>query len=244
MIDPRARIIAKRLSKIRKILAVSSGKGGVGKSVIASSLALALSKRGYKVGLLDVDFTCPSTHIILNVSPLHPKENKGIIPPLFHHIKYMSIIYYSGDTPTPLRGLDISNALIEILAVTRWGHLDFLLIDMPPGIGDITLDIIRLIKRTNFLIVTTSSRITFNTVSKLTKLLCEQKIRILGIIENMKRGNSTFIKERVKKYNIPFLGEIAFDPNLEDAIGDVKKLLETNFMKTVEKKVIGLLLLI
>ncbi|MCK5023812.1 MAG: P-loop NTPase, partial [Candidatus Aenigmarchaeota archaeon] len=142
--DPRLEIIDRRLEKIKKIVAVSGGKGGIGKSSAASTLALMLSKAGHKVGLLDLDFSSPSTHVILGIEDLYPVEEKGIIPPEIYGIKYMSIIYYTGDNPSPLRGGDISNAIIELLAITRWEELDFLVIDMPPGIGDIALDTIRL----------------------------------------------------------------------------------------------------
>src|SRR3990170_4890960 len=145
MVDPRTSVISERLKRIGRIIAVSSGKGGVGKSLVATTLALALSRRGCKVGLFDLDFTSPSTHIILNAENAQPKEEKGIIPPVVKGIAYMSLVYYTGDKATPLRGADVSNALIELLSVTQWGKLDFLVIDMPPGIGDAVLDLLRLV---------------------------------------------------------------------------------------------------
>ena len=235
MSDPRVNIINERLSGIGKVIAVCSGKGGVGKSFFASTLALSLSKLGYKVGLLDIDFTSPSTHVILNVEDVSPKEEKGIIPPLAHDLRYMSITYYTGDRPTPLRGIDVSNVLIELLAITQWGTLDFLVLDLPPGLGDVTLDIIRLIKAVTFLIITTPSKIAFKTVRKLIQLLTEQHARIVGVVENLKMRDSSFIREQVKEHDISFLGEIAFDPDLEDAIGDVDKLRTTKFMNSVEE---------
>jgi len=204
-------------------------------SFFAATLALSLSKLGYKVGLLDIDFTSPSTHVILNVEDVSPKEEKGIIPPLAHDLRYMSITYYTGDRPTPLRGIDVSNVLIELLAITQWGTLDFLVLDLPPGLGDVTLDTIRLIKAVTFLIITTPSKIAFETVRKLIQLLTEQHATIIGVVENMKMRDSTIIQEQVKEQNISFLGEIAFDPDLEDAIGDVDKLRTTKFMNTVEE---------
>ncbi len=235
MSDPRVNIINERLLGIGTVIAVCSGKGGVGKSVFASTLALSLSKHGYKVGLLDIDFTSPSTHVILSVEDVSPKEEKGIIPPLAHDLKYMSITYYTADRPTPLRGIDVSNVLIELLAITQWGTLDFLVLDLPPGLGDVTLDTIRLIKAVTFLIITTPSKIAFETVRKLIQLLTEQHATIVGVVENMKMRDSTIIQEQVKEQNISFLGEIAFDPDLEDAIGDVDKLRTTKFMNMVEE---------
>lgn len=229
MADPRVAVIEERLKGISNIIAVSSGKGGVGKSLIASLLAVILARKGYKVGLFDLDFTSPSTHVILGVEGLQPKEEKGVVPPWVHGLKYMSIVYYSGEHATPLRGAEISNALIELFAITRWNKLDFLIIDMPPGISDATLDIIRLVKRIKFLIVTTPSRLAFETVRKLVNLLSELSVCILGVVENMKMKESRFIQQQVEGKGITFWGEIPFDHMLEEAVGDVDKLLSIEF---------------
>jgi len=91
--DPRLEIIDKRLENIKRLVAVSGGKGGTGKSLFASTLALTLSELGYKVGLLDLDFCGPSTHIILGIRGIYPEEEKGIIPPEIYGVKFLSIIY-------------------------------------------------------------------------------------------------------------------------------------------------------
>jgi ATP-binding protein involved in chromosome partitioning len=231
MIDPRISIIDERLKGIRNIIAVSSGKGGVGKSLIASAMALILAKKGYKVGLFDLDFTSPSTHIILDAGDLYPEENNGIIPPEVHGLKYMSIVYYAGERTLSLRGVDISNVLIELLSVTSWNALDFLIVDMPPGISDATLDLLRLIKGVKFLIVTTSSPLAFESVKKLMELLLELKMPVIGVVENMKMKESLFIQRQVEDRSIKFWGGVPFDAQLEEAIGDVNKLLETEFGK-------------
>jgi len=235
MADPRITIIGERLKEISKIVAVSSGKGGVGKSLIASTIALTLARKGYKVGLFDLDFTSPSTHIILGVEGLQPKEEKGIIPPQVHNLKYMSIVYYSGEQTLPLRGADISNALIELFAITRWNTLDFLVIDMPPGISDATLDIIRLVKKIKFIIVTTPSQLAFETVRKLASLLTELKIPIIGVVENMKIKDSPLIQRQVEDKGLTFWGEIPFDNKLEESLGKVDKLLETAFARELKE---------
>jgi len=233
MVDPRISIIDQRLRDVRNIIAVSSGKGGVGKSLVASTLALILAKNGYRVGLFDLDFTSPSTHRILGAEGLHPKEEKGIVPPQVHGLKYMSIVYYSGERASPLRGADVSNALIELLSVTKWGTLDFLVIDMPPGIGDATLDLIRFIKNVEFLIVTTPSQLAFETVRKLVILLKELRIPVIGIVENMKINKSSGVQQKTRKLDVEFLGEIPYDPNVEKAIGNTRKLLDTILARKV-----------
>jgi len=235
MADPRINIINERLKEVKHVIAVSSGKGGVGKSLVASVLALTLTRKGYKVGLFDMDFTSPSTHVILGLEDLQPKEDKGIIPAQAYGLKYMSITHYSREQALPLRGADVSNALIELFAVTRWNTLDFLVIDMPPGISDATLDTIRLVKGIKFLIVTTPSQLAFETVRKLIKLLKELKIPIIGVIENMKMKSSQLIRCQVENHGVKFLGEIPFDTKLEEAIGSVRMLMETDFAKKLEE---------
>lgn len=235
MLDPRLSIIEERLSGIDRIIVVSSGKGGVGKSIIASTLALILSRKGFEVGLLDLDFTSPTTHIVLGVRNLQPIEDKGLIPPEVYGIKYMSLVFYLGDQISPLRGRDLSNAFIEILTITRWNNLDFLIIDMPPGISDLMLDVLKCIKRANFLIVTTSSKMAFETVRKLLLLLRDLMLPVVGVIENMKLDDSEYIKREVEALGENFLGEIYFDKNLENALGSVRDLLKTDFAKEIER---------
>jgi ATP-binding protein involved in chromosome partitioning len=235
VVDPRTSVINERLSRISRIIAVSSGKGGVGKSMVATTLALTLAQNGCKVGLFDLDFTSPSTHIILGAENTQLKEEKGIIPPTVHGLEYMSLVYFVGDNPAPLRGADVSNALIELLSITQWGKLDFLVIDMPPGIGDAVLDLVRLIKRIEFLIVTTPSLLAFETVKKQVNLLRELKMSLIGIIENMKMDKAKGIRVETEKLGLKYLGEIPYDPQVEDAIGDVEKLLNTAVGKKIQQ---------
>ena len=235
MVDPRTSIVNERLKGIRRVIAVSSGKGGVGKSLFASTFALILAKKGFKVGLFDLDFTSPSSHTILGVQDVRPREEKGIIPPQFHGLEYMSIIYYSGDHATPLRGTDVSNALIELLSIVIWGKLDYLILDMPPGIGDATLDLVRLIERIEFLIVTTPSQLAFETVKKLARLLQTLKVRVIGVVENMELAHSDTIKQETKTLDLAFIGEIPFDTGIEETIGKTDKLLNTVFAEKVKQ---------
>lgn len=233
--DVRESVIGKRLRNINRIICVASGKGGVGKSLIASTLALKLEGKGYNVGILDLDLYGPSSHIILGFNKKgFPDEDKGIIPSKINNIKFMSIIYFSDDKPSPFRGLDISNIIIELLAITQWGSLDYLIIDMPPGIGDETLDIIRLIKNCEFIVVTTPSKVAMGAVKKLLLILTELKIPILGVIENMVIKNSNLIKNQIKNMDLSYLGSIIFDTNLEESIGKPKKLLKTDMVNDLE----------
>jgi len=235
MIDPRLHIIDKRLYGIKRIIAVSGGKGGIGKSTVASVLALCLSKNGFKTGLLDLDLSGPSTHVILGAEGLYPLEDKGLIPPELHGIKYMSIIYFAGNNPSPLRGKDISNIIMELLTITLWGPLDFLILDMPPGISDSILDIIRLIKKMEFLIVTIPSRVAIGVMKKELKMLMELNLPVMGILENMKTKESSILSDEISDLNIPLLGSINLDQTIEDAIGDSDKLMETVFFRQLDR---------
>lgn len=235
MVDPRTSIVNERLKGIRRVIAVSSGKGGVGKSLFASTFALILAKKGFQVGLFDLDFTSPSTHTILGVQELRPREEKGIIPPQFHGLEYMSIIYYSGDHATPLRGADVSNALIELLSIVIWEKLDYLILDMPPGIGDATLDLIRLIEGIEFLIVTTPSQLAFETVKRLAGLLQTLKVRVIGVVENMEFAHSDTIQKATKTLGLTFLGRVPFDKRIEKTLGKPDELLDSVFAEKVKQ---------
>lgn len=190
---------------------------------------------GRKVGLLDLDLTSPSTHIILGVDSLQPIEDKGIIPPRVHGLSYMSVILFSPEEPIPLRGVDISNAMVELLAITRWEDLDYLIVDMPPGIGDEILDTIRLMGRPFFLLVSTPSPLALETVRKLLFLLLELKAPIVGIIENMATRPTNEVKRHLEELGVAHLGAIGYDPELEEALGHVDRLMRTKFAMDVVK---------
>ncbi|HDH44131.1 MAG TPA: ATP-binding protein [Thermococcus sp.] len=236
MIDPRIKAIEARLEKVKRIIPVVSGKGGVGKSMVSTILALVLAKKGYKVGLLDLDFHGTSDHVILGFEPKEfPEEDRGVVPPEVHGIKFMSIVYYSEDKPTPLRGMEISDALIELLAITRWEELDFLIIDMPPGMGDQFLDVLRFLKEGEFVVVATPSKLAINVIKKLLELLKEQKFKIVGLVENLKLDEEKDIEEIANEFNVPYLVGIPLYKDLDEKVGNVKELLKSEFSKKIER---------
>lgn len=238
--DPRLSVIEERLRRVKRIIVVASGKGGVGKSLIATTISLLLAKSGRKVGLLDLDFHGPSGHIILGATEVAPAEERGLIPPSVHGIKFMSLVYYIGDRPLPLRGDEASNAFVELLTITRWDQLDYLVVDVPPGIAEEVLDIIRLIKRGEFLIVTTPSTLAVKTVARLSQLLQELEVPILGLIENMHLPGSK--SGEAKAFKINFLGRLPFDPEVEKSLGKPERLLKTRFarsLKTIVEKMVS-----
>ncbi len=235
MIDPRKNIIKERLKDVGRIIAVSGGKGGIGKSIVSTTLALILKDMGKKVGLLDLDFTSPSTHVILGERDLpFPEEEKGIIPLNIKGLSYLSIVSYTKDNPTALRGDDLTNAILELFAITRWGKLDYLIMDLPPGIGDVFLELLRIIEKVEFLLVTTPSALSWQTFKKVVDVLKEQNVPIIGAILNMV-GDATYgFEKKIEGKGIKYLGDISFDKDLEGAIGDTEKLLGTKLSNNLE----------
>ncbi|MBC7219031.1 MAG: P-loop NTPase [Hadesarchaea archaeon] len=240
--DPRLSIIDERLRRVRRIIIVASGKGGVGKSLVATTISLLLARSGHKVGLLDLDFHGPSCHVILGETNVTPAEERGLIPPVVHGVKFMSLVYYIGARPLPLRGDEASDAFVELLTITRWDQLDYLVVDVPPGIAEEVLDIIRLIKRGEFLIVTTPSILAVKTVARLAQLLQELRVPTLGVVENMHRPDAKTGKNQAGAFKFNFLGRLPFDPELERTLGNPEELLKTRFARSLEgvvKKIVG-----
>jgi ATP-binding protein involved in chromosome partitioning len=227
--DPRASVVDKRLAGVKRILAVTGGKGGTGKSLVAATLALVLAEQGKRTGLLDLDLTGPSDHVILGARTGFPAEEFGVEPPSVHGIGFMSLTHFAESDPVPLRGADYTGALLEILAITRWGELDFLVVDMPPGLGDATLDAVRLLPRAEYLAVATGSRVVLETARKMLRLHEELQTRMRGLVENMRRRESPAVRDLAAEFGLPFLGALPFDESLEEAIGDPARLLRTAF---------------
>lgn len=233
MIDPRVSVIEKRLSSIKEIVAISGGKGGVGKSTIACLLSLYLSEKEKKVGLLDLDFYGPSTHIILGVDGIKIEEEMGILPPKWMGIYYMSSFLFTKGKPLPARGKDISNLIKEILSVTIWKEMDFLVLDMPPGIGETLLDVLRFIKRTKFLLIRSPSRLAEEVLKRELTVLRENGISVIGILENAKTGLN--VENEVGEVEAPFLGSLSYDSDFEKAIGSPERIRDSSLYKEAKK---------
>ncbi|MDG6229228.1 MAG: ATP-binding protein [Candidatus Thermoplasmatota archaeon] len=234
--EARTSVIQKRVEHIQHIICIASGKGGVGKSMVASHLALLLSKKGQKVGLLDLDLYGPSTHVILGIKPdSFPEEHHGIIPPVVQGINFMSVVYFTRDKPGAFRGEDISNIILELLAITQWGELDYLIIDLPPGIGDEILDVIHLLPQSRFIVVTTPSKVALRAVEKLLRILKEVEVTLLGVIENMSHKKDHMVTDFCTREAVEYLGRIEFDDSLEDAIGLPDKLQKIPLHESMKK---------
>ncbi len=215
--------------RIRHVIVVASGKGGVGKSTTAVNLALALNKTGAKVGVLDADIYGPSVPAMLGVAGQSPLiENEQFIPIAAHGLAVMSIGFLTGDDNTPIvwRGPKATGALMQLFNQTAWPQLDYLVIDMPPGTGDIQLTLAQRIPVSGAVIVTTPQHIALLDAQKGIELFNKVNIPILGVIENMAlhtcsqcghmdavfgTGGGALLEA---KYHVPLLGQLPLDSNI------------------------------
>ncbi len=232
-VDPRLSVVAHRLAPIRRILAVTGGKGGVGKSSVASVLALVLRREGLRTALLDLDLTAPSDHVILGAEDCVPTEEHGVEPPRVDGIELMSVAWFLKEHAAPLRGDDVTHALLEILAVTRWQPADVLVVDMPPGLGDVALDAVRWLRRAEYLIVAGSSRVVLATVRRTLRLLVGLSVHVAGVVENMSRDESDAVQTVAREFDVPYLGRLPWDDELEPATGDRARLARTAFAEAL-----------
>ena len=220
--DKRFKIDAKN------IVAIASGKGGVGKSTFSVNLATALSSLGIKIGLLDADIYGPSIPRMMGISkkPIM-NENKKLIPLENYGIKLMSIGFIlDSEAPTIWRGPMVMKALEQMFNGVEWGELDYLIIDLPPGTGDAQLTLAQSSKLSGSIVISTPQDVALTDARKGINMFKKVNVDILGIVENMShficdncnQKHYIFSKDGVKKeaeeFKIPFLGEIPIDTNL------------------------------
>ncbi|MFH1570545.1 MAG: P-loop NTPase [Gemmatimonadota bacterium] len=239
--DPRLAAAERRLERVGRIVAVTGGKGGIGKTLVSSSLALALARQGWRCGLLDLDFTGPCAHLVLGVDGGFPQEDFGILPVPAAGVAFMSVTCFSGPRPAPLRGAEVVNALIELLAITRWGDLDCLVIDMPPGLGDAALEAARLLPRAEYLVVSTASRLVLETVRRTLELLHRMDRDVLGMAENMAAPGAAAapVADLAAAWGTRLIGRLPLDPAVEECLGQPEALLATAFGGAVEAMAAG-----
>ena len=219
------------LPGIRNIVAVASGKGGVGKSTVAVNLALAWAAQGARVGLLDADIYGPSQPIMLGLQGERPssKDGKRIIPLRAHGVVAMSIGFLVDvEQPMVWRGPMVTSALNQLLSETDWGELDYLVIDMPPGTGDIQLTLAQRVPVSGAVIVTTPQDISLADARKGLRMFEKVNVPVLGIVENMsvhicsKCGNAEHIfgegggARMAAQYGVELLGSLPLDAHIRE----------------------------
>jgi ATP-binding protein involved in chromosome partitioning len=211
---------------VKNLVAVASGKGGVGKTTVAVNLALALAKLGHRVGLLDADVYGPNVPIMLGTTqePLATMD-KRIVPVEVQGLKMISMgLLNPGDKPMIWRGPMLHSVITQFLRSVEWGQLDYLIIDLPPGTGDVQLTLIQTVAVTGAVVVTTPSTVALADVRKAIEMFRQVNVEVLGVVENM----STFAcphcgkpldifghgegAKTAQEYGVPVLGEIEIDP--------------------------------
>jgi ATP-binding protein involved in chromosome partitioning len=216
---------AQALQNVRNIIAVGSGKGGVGKSTVAANLAASLAKSGARVGLLDADIYGPSIPIMMQSGrPAEPQPNNSIEPGEAHGVRLMSMGYLSpGDQPLIWRGPMAHKALQQSLLSVNWGELDYLIVDLPPGTGDVHLTLVQTVPVTGAVIVSTPQDVGLQISMKTLRMFQQTKVPLLGIIENMSYyvcphcgGRDDIFGhggagDAAASLSVPFLGEIPLD---------------------------------
>lgn len=221
---PKAPVPTDRPAHVRRVLAVASGKGGVGKSTVAVNLAVALARRGLSVGVLDADVYGPSLPTMLGVSGQPAYEDGAIIPHSAHGLKVMSVgLLTRMDDAMIWRGPMASQAITQMLSQTRWGvaeaPLDVLILDLPPGTGDVQLTLIQKTPLDGAVIVSTPQEVALADARRAHTLFQKVGVPTLGLIENMSgdvfgRGGG---KAEAERLSIPFLGDLPLDGALREA---------------------------
>src|SRR6202790_1414316 len=212
---------------VRHLVAVGSGKGGVGKTTVSVNLAISLARLGKQVGLLDADVYGPNVPLMMGTREQPRGNAENIIPVESFGVKIMSMGFLNpGDKPLVWRGPMLHSVIQQFLRTVQWGELDYLIIDLPPGTGDVALSLIQSAPLSGAVVVTTPSEVSLEDARKAINMFAQVRVPILGIVENM----SYFIvpgtnqkldifgsgagKRTAESMGVNFLGEIALDPEV------------------------------
>ncbi len=243
---------AQKASHVKNLVVVMSGKGGVGKSSVTSLLAVGLHRQGYKVGILDADITGPSIPRLFGVKARVGSGEFGMLPPESRRgIKIMSInlLLEKEDDPVIWRGAILTQVVQQFWTDVVWGELDYLLVDLPPGTGDIPITVFQSYPVNGIVVVTSPQQLTHMVVRKAVNMARKYELPILGLIENMAYVECTDCHKRIEVFGapggqaeaerseIPFLGELPIDPawaQLADA-GQVESYEGKAFLEVVAR---------
>jgi len=224
------------LPGVEAIVAIGSGKGGVGKTTLAVNLALALAKLGHKTGLLDADVYGPNVPLMLGTSEQPRVIGENRIEPLsVHGVKVISVGFLNpGDKPLVWRGPMLHSIIRQFLGQVEWGVLDYLIVDLPPGTGDVALSLIQTVPLTAAIVASTPSDVSLQDARKAIEMFRQMKVDIAGVVENMSyfvcphchheidifsRGG---VEKTARQFGVDFLGSIQLDPEIRRS-GDAGK---------------------
>jgi ATP-binding protein involved in chromosome partitioning len=219
---------ASPIEGVKNLIAVASGKGGVGKTTVAVNLAIALKNMGASVGLLDADVYGPNVPVMLGTNE-QPRalDERTIVPVQAYGVKLISMgLLNPGDKPLVWRGPMLHSVMQQFLRSVRWGQLDYLVVDLPPGTGDVQLSLIQTVSLTGAVIVTTPSIVALADVRRAIEMFRQVNVEILGVVENMSYFACPHCTGRIdvfghgegerlaKNFGLSFLGEIEIDPQI------------------------------
>jgi ATP-binding protein involved in chromosome partitioning len=221
------RIVGRLELNLRNTIAISSGKGGVGKSTIAVNLAVALAQSGAQVGLLDADILGPNIPLMMGLDHMPPPTEKKLVPPEAFGVKVMSMAFLvPPGQPVIWRGPMLHSAIRQFFTDVDWGDLDYMIIDLPPGTGDAQLSLAQSVPLTGGIIVTTPQEVALIDARKGVATFNQLEVPVLGVVENMgaytdpQTGTAiSFFGEgggerMAQEYNVPFLGSVPLDPQV------------------------------
>jgi len=218
------------LPGVGKIIAVGSGKGGVGKTTVAVNLAIALARMGNKVGLIDADIYGPNVPLMMGSSQ-QPKvgPNNQIEPNMTHGVKTISIGYISpGDKPLVMRGPMLHQIIRQFLQQVEWGELDYLVVDLPPGTGDVVISLVQTVPLTGAIVVSTPSDVALQDARKALEMFAQVNVEVLGMVENMSHFTCPHCSQIIDifskggaertaaQFRVPFLGSIELVPAIRE----------------------------
>ena len=222
-----------RLSEVRHVVGVVSGKGGVGKSLVTGILAVELARRGHTVGIMDADITGPSIPKMFGMSGQHVSALGNLLLPNIsgHGTKVMSANLVVGDEETPVlwRGPVLAGAIRQFWSETSWGPLDYMLVDMPPGTGDVALTVFQSMPVDGIVIVSTPQDLVRMVVGKAVRMAQKMDVPVLGLVENMSYAvcpdcgrhievfGPSHVGETASEYGLKVLGRLPIDPSVADA---------------------------
>ncbi|RZU42965.1 Mrp/NBP35 family ATP-binding protein [Edaphobacter modestus] len=217
------------LPGVAHVVAVGSGKGGVGKTTVAVNLSVALAKLGYKVGLIDADIYGPNVPTMMGTTrqPNVVGENR-IEPILAHGVKFISIGLISpGDKPLVMRGPMLHQIIRQFLQQVEWGELDFLIVDLPPGTGDVVISLVQTVPLTGAVVVSTGSNVALEDARKALEMFHQVKVEVLGMVENMSQmtlpsGEVIDVfgaggtERTAAQFGLAFLGALELNPAIRE----------------------------
>jgi len=216
------------LPGVQNVIAVGSGKGGVGKTTVAVNLSVALGKLGYKVGLLDADIYGPNVPLMMGVNRQPDVLGENRIAPITNHgIKVISVGFISpGDRPLVWRGPMLHSIIKQFLQQVEWGELDFLIVDLPPGTGDVVISLFQTVPLTGAIVVSTPSDVSLQDARKAIEMFRGVKVDVFGVVENMSHFHCPYCQHEIdifskggvertaKQFGVPYLGAVELDPDV------------------------------